>query len=214
MRKLTIMLFSIASLAVMSCGSTTSVTASYKEPNLKNESYNKVFVAALTDNTYAQQAVENSMAKLLSDRNVSSIKSLDVLPANFRKTAQKKDKEMVIEKMREKGCDAIMTIALIDAKQETRYVQESTPYYPLRVPYYGGFGSYYIYGYDNFYSPGYYTDDKVYFLETNVYDAATEKLVWSAQSKTYNPSSIDDFLKSYTKALSERMTSDKLMIKK
>lgn len=214
MRKLTFMLFTIASVALASCGSTTSVTASYKEPNLKNESYKKVFVAALTDNTYAQQAVENSMSKLLSDRNVSSIKSMDVLPPNFRKTAEKKDKELVVQKMREKGCDAIMTIALIDAKQETRYVQESTPYYPIGVPYYGGFGTYYMYGYDNFYSPGYYTDDKVYFLEANVYDAATEKLVWSAQSKTYNPSSIDDFLKGYAKALSERMTSDGLMLKK
>lgn len=214
MRKLTFMIFTIASLALASCGSTTSVTASYKEPNLKNESYKKVFVAALTDNTYAQQAVENSMSKLLSDRNVSSIKSMDVLPPNFRKTAEKKDKELVVQKMREKGCDAIMTIALIDAKHETRYVQESTPYYPIGVPYYGGFGTYYMYGYDNFYSPGYYTDDKVYFLEANVYDAATEKLVWSAQSKTYNPSSIDDFLKGYAKALSERMTSDGLMLKK
>ena len=142
MRKLTFMLFTIASLALVSCGSTTSVTASYKEPNLKNESYKKVFVAALTDNTYAQQAVENSMSKLLSDRNVSSIKSMDVLPPNFRKTAEKKDKELVVQKMREKGCDAIMTIALIDAKQETRYVQQSTPYYPIGVPFYGGFGTY------------------------------------------------------------------------
>lgn len=213
MKKIAGYLLIFSSFLVVNCGSTTSITASYKQPELQNSSYKKVFIAALTDNTYAQQAVENSMAKLINDRGATALKSMDVLPPNFRKAAEKKDKEMVLEKLREKGCDAIMTIALIDAKHESRYVQDATPYYPVAVPYYGGFGSYYLYGYDNFYSLGYYTDDKIYYLEANIYDANTEKLVWSAQSQTYNPSSIDDFLKGYSQALSDKMTQDGVMKK-
>jgi hypothetical protein len=216
MRKLTYFLFSLASLVAVSCGSTTSITASYKEPQAATTDFKKVFIVALTDNTYAQQAVENTMSKLMTDRGATTIKSMDVLPPNFRKAAEAKDREMVLQKLREKGCDAIMTVALVDAKEESRYVPgTTTSYYPMSYGYgyYGGFGSYYTYGYNNFYTPGYYTEDKVYYLETNIYDANTEKLVWSAQSQTYNPESIEDFLKGYSQALSDRMTKDNMMKK-
>lgn len=196
----------LIALLVSSCGSTTAITASYKEPNA-TANYKKVFVTALTDNNAAKQNVENKMSELLVSRGVATIKSVDVLPPNFRKVAESKDKELVIQKIREKGCDGIMTIALVNKENETRYVQ-GTPYYPAGIPYYGGFGAYYAYGYDNFYSPGYYTTDKIYYLEANLYDATTEKLVWSAQSKTYNPDSLDDFLNGYAKAIGEEMTKD------
>lgn len=193
-------------LFIASCGSTTAITASYKEPNAKGD-YKKVFITALTDNNAAKQNVENRISELLVSRGAATIKSVDVLPPNFRKVAESKDKNLVIQKIQEKGCDGIMTIALVNKENETRYVQ-GTSYYPAGVPYYGGFGAYYAYGYDNFYSPGYYTTDKIYYLEVNLYDATTEKLVWSAQSKTYNPESLDDFLNGYVKAIGEEMTKD------
>ena len=214
MRKINVFIIVLFAITVISCGSTTSITASYRDPENQNPDFKKVFIVAMTDNTYAQQAVENSMAKLVADKGVAVIKSMDVLPPNFRKAAEKKDKELVLQKLREKGCDGIMTIALIDAKQETRYVQDTfnnSPYYPMSMSYYGGFGTYYMYGYDNFYSPGYYTEDKIYYLETNIFDANSEKLVWSAQSQTTNPESIEDFLKGYNEALSERMNQDGVM---
>jgi hypothetical protein len=187
MRKINVFITVLLAITVISCGSTTSITASYRDPENPNPDF---------------------------DKGVAVIKSMDVLPPNFRKAAEKKDKELVLQKLREKGCDGIMTIALIDAKQETRYVQDTfnnSPYYPMSMSYYGGFGTYYMYGYDNFYSPGYYTEDKIYYLETNIFDANSEKLVWSAQSQTTNPESIEDFLKGYNEALSERMTQDGVM---
>lgn len=216
MRKINLLLTVLLAITVISCGSTTSISASYREPEITNTNFKKVFIVAMTDNTYVQQAVENNMAKLMADRGAGTIKSMDLLPPNFRKVAEKKDKEMVLQKLREKGCDAIMTIALVDAKHETRYVQDSfntSPYYPMSMSYYGGFGTYYMYGYDNFYSPGYYTEDKIYYLEANIFDATTEKLVWSAQSQTVNPESLEDFLKGYSLALSDRMIKDGLMKK-
>jgi hypothetical protein len=61
--------------------------------------------------------------------------------------------------------------------------------------------------------PGYYATDKTYFLETNLYDAATEKLVWSAQSETVNPGSIDKFVQDYPKKLIAQMVKDGLLKK-
>ena len=197
-------------LSLSNCGSSTSITSAYKEPTANNLNFKKVFVVAMSDRVSARQSVESSIAQLLTSRGVSAIKSLDILPPGFRTEDNHKDKDLLLQKIREKGCDGIITIALIDQQHESRYVP-GTNYYPMAYPYYGAFGAYYSYGYSNFYSPGYYTDDKIYFLEANLYDANTEKLIWSAQSKTYNPDSLESFLMGYSKALSEQMDKDGIM---
>ncbi|WP_315822938.1 hypothetical protein [Paraflavitalea speifideaquila] len=61
--------------------------------------------------------------------------------------------------------------------------------------------------------PGYYTTDKTYFMETNLYDASNEKLIWSAQSETMNPGSIDNFVRDYPKKLVEQLVKDGLLKK-
>jgi hypothetical protein len=45
---------------------------------------------------------------------------------------------------------------------------------------YSRWGSYYGHAY----SPGYVVEDEYVYIETNLYDVATEKLIWSTQSET------------------------------
>ena len=61
------------------------------------------------------------------------------------------------------------------------------------------------------YSPGYYEDDKVYYIETNLYDADTEELLWSAQSETYNPTSLPDFASDFAEVVVARMEKENLL---
>jgi len=198
-------------LILTACGTSTSITGSYKDSAAPKEGYKKIFIVAITDRASVRQTVENNIATLVASRGATSVKSSDALPPNFRSGDATKDKELLMSKIKETNCDGIITIALINQEHETRYVPGTASYYPMGVGYYGGFGAYYAYGYNNFYSPGYYTDDKIYYLEANLYDTKSEKMIWSAQSKTYNPTSIDDFLQGYSKALSDQMTKDGIM---
>jgi hypothetical protein len=133
-----------------------------------------------------------------------------VFPAGFRNSGSDKDKEIVLRVVRNTNCDGILTIALVNQETETSYVP-GTAYAGGGMGYYGTFSSYYAYGYSSFYSPGYYTTDKTYYIETNLFDVASEKLVWSGRSKTYNPSSLDDFLQGYEKAIAQQMRKDGLV---
>jgi len=63
------------------------------------------------------------------------------------------------------------------------------------------------------YDPGYYTTDKNYYLEANLYDAATEELVWSSQSETTNPSSIETFSRSFSTTVINQLIKDGLLAK-
>jgi hypothetical protein len=196
-----------AVLLSAACTTTTDIMSSYKAPGVTQVSYKKVFVSALTDNAAVRQTVENELARYMGTKGITTVKSSDAFPPNFHATGEDKDKDVVLSKIRSSDCDGILTVAMVNKETETRYVQGSGPV----GPYYGSYGAYYGYGYGSFYSPGYYTEDKVYYLQTNLFDAKTEKLVWSAQSKTYNPSSLQDLLPGYEKAITDQMIKDGLV---
>jgi len=45
-------------------------------------------------------------------------------------------------------------------------------------------------------------------METSIFDVESEKMIWSAQSEAYNPSSISKFSRDYTTVLADRITKD------
>jgi hypothetical protein len=55
------------------------------------------------------------------------------------------------------------------------------------------------------YTPGYYTTDKVFFLESNFYDVASESMVWSVQSESINPTNVNKFSKQYVHTLATHL---------
>jgi hypothetical protein len=131
-----------------------------------------------------------------------------------------RDKDLVLKLIKDRGCDAILSVAVIDVKSETRYVSNSITvgYMPYAGygPYYGSYGMYGtgFYGYYNYwsptlYDPGYYTTDKTYFIEANVYDTETQQLIWSVQSKAYNPSGIEKSSQEYTDILMDQFDKDR-----
>ena len=202
----------LLSLFIAACASSTSITGSYKSPGVTQVAYKKVFISVLTDNVSAKQNVETAISQYLAGKGVATVKSTTVFPPDFHTSGNDKDKDVLLQKIRDNGCDGILTIALVNKETETRYVPGSTAYPVAGFGYYGTFGAYYAYGYNNFYSPGYYTNDKVYYVETNIYDVTTEKLVWSAQSKTYDPASLDSFIQDYEKAISQQVIKDGLIL--
>ncbi|WCT14937.1 hypothetical protein [Mucilaginibacter jinjuensis] len=201
----------LAIVFATSCGTTTSITGSYKAPDVTQVSYKKIFISVLTESATIKNSVEGHISDYLGSKGYQSVKSSDVFLPSFHSSGEDKDNNVVLSKIRGTNSDAILTIALVKKETETRYVPGSGAYYPYRVGYYGSFGAYYRYGYGTFYTPGYYSNDKVYYLETNLYDAASEKLIWSAQSETYNPSSLDSFLAGYEKAIIKQIEKDHLI---
>jgi hypothetical protein len=94
--------------------------------------------------------------------------------------------------------------AVVDAINELPYVagvtkSGSTSYAPVHYgrPYYGYYGS--VYG--NVYDPGYYQTTTSYFIECNAYRLSDEKLVYSSQTKSVDPSSLDKFAYDFSKAI-------------
>ncbi len=197
---------------LMNCGSSTQVTGSWKNPDVGPTNYTSILVTALTPNVVARRAVESQIAEQLESKGVIARPSIEVFPPNFM--TDKPSKEQILDKVRAEGVNGIMTVALIDSQEDTKYVPGSNMYAPYpRYGYYGSFGGYYGNYYSTFYDPGYYTTSRTYFVETNLYDVGTEDLVWSAQSKSYDPSNIESASRALGRALVYEMGDDGIISK-
>jgi hypothetical protein len=160
----------------------------------------KIFIFAMTQNYDAQVNIENDLATAAEAKGIKTVKSVDAFGPIL--TLDKLPKtDVLLKAIRDLGCDGIFTVALVDQSEKTHYVQGSSA--GAFVPY-PGYGYYYsgYYAYTPaFYTPGYYTTDKTYFIESNLFNANTEKMLVSMQSKVVNPPDIIKASKQYTQML-------------
>lgn len=198
---------------ISACSTSTRITGSWKDPavDASTGESKRVLITALTRNIEVRTKLETALAQKAAELNIDATKSSDIFTPDFFHEIPARDE--LFAKIRQAGVDAVLTVSLIDTESETRYVRGSTRYAPLPAYYwYGGFYSYINYWHPIMYDPGYYVTDKTYFLETNLYSTETDRLIWSAQSETVNPTSIDAFAKEYPEVLLERMVKDGLLI--
>jgi hypothetical protein len=201
-----------AALVIAGCAPATEITGSWKNTSAaaNTRAINTILVTALSAKTNVRQTVEGDMAGTLQNIGYKTVKSFDILPPFTE--GKTPDKDQLFSKINETKADAILTVALIDKETENRYVPGNAGYAPMpRFGYYGTFWGYYNNWYPSLYSPGYYAEDKTYFIETNLYDARTEELLWSAQSETYNPASLNSFSKEFAEVVVLKMQKDGLL---
>jgi hypothetical protein len=160
----------------------------------------KIFIFVMTQNYEAQVNLENDLATAANEKGIKTVRSIDAFGPILTLDKLPK-KEVLIQAIKDLGCDAIFSVAVVDQQSETHYVPATSS--SIYTPY-AGYGSYYggFYSYSPaFYTPGYYTTNKTYFIESNLYDANTEKLLISMQSKVVNPGDITKASKKYTQIL-------------
>jgi hypothetical protein len=148
----------------------TKLEKSWADPsfNLKPSPYKKVLVVAPLKDAASQRIAE--------DKIVKQIKAgAGVQSYSYLKTTDTDEKLLQAQLLKD-GFDGIIVMHLTD-------VEKSVTYNPGTS--YGGW-----YGYRS-YSPGYYTEDKTFLVETNMYSVKDDKLMWSGTTSSLNPGSFD-----------------------
>lgn len=210
--------FIIASLFILSflavaCSSIYYTGVWKDEQKLGTKSYQSVFVSALVDNIITKQAVESDLATVLEAKGFKVIKASDHFKPNY--FADNADnEELILGKVKEFGCDGILTVALVDKQSDTRYVEGTAGYTPYPTfGYFGRFGRYYRVRYPMVYEPGYYETDKTYYFENNFYDAGSGDILFSMQSEVVNPDKLSEFSKAYAAELVVQLQKEGIIAK-
>ena len=210
--KQSIFLMILIIFIVSGCGPSQKITGSWSDPEFKSQGpYTKAFVMVLSQNPEANYTIESQMAKKLISKGFKVVKSNDIFPPKFS-PVQDFTKEMLTEAIRKTGCDAVLVLALLDSKTE-EYYNPGTVYSPMGYGHYGSFYGYYDHYYPEVYSPGYYSVDKTFYLEANLYDLAQDKLLWSVQSEARNPSNIPEWFEKYSTMLMNHLKSQGLNLR-
>jgi hypothetical protein len=199
-------------LALSACGPSQKITNSWINPEAgSNAPYKSIFVIVMTQNEGNSYSIEDRMASLIASRGQKVVVSTAVFPPSFSNSENFTREEMA-EAIKRTGCDAVFVIAVLDVKTVETY-QPGSAYYPMSYGMYGSYYGYYNYYYPQVYSPGYYTSDKTYYIETNFYDLEQDQLLWSIQSEAYNPTSIDGWFDRYSYNLLNELKTEGLIIK-
>lgn len=208
MKSLSVLLLVSLLWSSTGCGPSVRTVSSWKNPSAApGKHYQKMFVAALVNNPHVRTHLEEEMGKAALTKGFSVERSWDFFPTSFSKK-DPPQQEAMMNKIQELGCDLIFTITLIDKQSETRYVPGSMGMYGPFAGYGMRFRSFYYYWYPYVYDPGYYVTDKTYFMEGNLFDARSETLLWSIQTETLNPPSIEKFSKTVVQLMLERASTE------
>ena len=170
----------------LGCAS-TKMTKNWVYPEHGPLEFNKILVLVLVQDPLVRQRGEEELVRQI--RKAEAIASYTVMPT--KQLDENQFKQAVVDS----GVDAIIVMRPVSDEQELRYVPGS---YPAA---YGTYWGYYGWAYPVVYSPGYYQNDRIVGVETNIYDTSDGKLVWSGVSQTTNPKDAEKLVADTAKAV-------------
>ena len=165
----------VLALAAGACSSTKLISV-YADKSFAGPPFDKLLVVGLGASEGGRAAFENAVADKLAAQGVLGVASGNLIVAMGDVTRESLKRWVATD-----GYDAVLVARLVDVKKQTTY---QPPTYGDFYGYWGAYG-----GYVN--SPGYVLETTTLFVETTLFDASTGKVVYSAQSKTFDPSSRD-----------------------
>ncbi len=191
------------------CGTTSYITSSWKAENTEPTAYKKIVVLALVNEAdrTMREKMEQHIADDLRQLGYDAVCSCEEYnPKAFENMTE----EQALKKLTTTGVDAVLTVVLLDKTKERFYVPGRMSYTPYSI-YHNRFYGYYRTMYGRVYTPGYYVEDNKFFWESNLYEMATGNLVYSAQSKSFDPVSSESLGHEYGKMIVSDMLKKKVL---
>ena len=198
-----------AFFALLACGSSnTTITDSWKNKQaLKEKEVSSIFIAALSQNIEYKTMLEDELAYMVKQKGVKPVKSYEVFQGITKDNLP--SREVILDKIRKTKAEVILTISLKSLKTNSNQEGAVELTVPQTVSFYG----YYSANFPMIYDPVVNEPDRIYYLESNLFDATTEELLWSAKSETYNPSGEESFVRGYTETLIKKLEKDGILKK-
>lgn len=222
--KNTWMVLVVFGLFVTGCGPSTKLVRSWVNEEDIPKTYQKLAIVALTPNSSSRYLMERAIVQDFTDDGINAIPTYEIFPLAGRMDELAdiiKDKEdlqrRVVQKVEENNIDALLIISVFNIEKEQRYVNDrnymmgGTGYYGR--PYmHGSYYNYYAYSIGTVYNDGYYVDNVTYFLECNLYDVASEVLLWSGRTKTVNMESVEEEVIYFSEVVIKEILKKKIVV--
>lgn len=199
-----------AGLSLTACSGGTQFSSTWTNPEYaEKQEVNQVLVVGVAENEDRRRMFETELANRLKSQGIAAYPSIQ-----FHTSVDQMQKADVEKIIKEQGIQAVIVTRLVDLNRQDVYVPPTTyvsSYPAYGSPYYGSMYGYYSYGYSVTHDPGYTYEKVTVTLETNLYDAANEQLIWSGQSNTFDPSGAQDVVGPTASLIVEELVNRKLL---
>ena len=192
------LLFVVLAFFSASCAS-TRITDVWKSEDYQGKA-EKIVVIMAAKSPESRELFENRFVAELQARGNNAmqsyrIASIDELP----------DKKFMKARARDAGADTVLISRLVNLKTIESYVPGQR--YVIPSAYYG-WGPYYTVVFADY---GYTADTRIVYIETNLFDIKTEKLIWSAHSKTERTEGQQQLINTFANILIKKLASDRII---
>lgn len=205
------------------CGSSTRLIGSWTNEAEAPKKFEKLAISAITPNTSNRFITELALVEKLGTHNINAIPTFDIFPFAGKvaeimpvlddiETVKSDVKKNIVKN----NIDGLMIITVLNRETEKRFVNEGftmggTGYYgsPYNM---GTYYDYYSYSVATIYRSGYYVEDVTYFIECNLYDVASEKLIWSGQTESVDIISVEEEIKKFSNVIVKELILKHIII--
>jgi hypothetical protein len=186
----------LLTIFLSSCAN-TKFTKQWLDEDFNHEPYDDILVLVVADKMGNRQDAENYIVKKLGETGVDAMPSYDILPKT-----EEIDRDAVGKAIDGLQLDAVIVMYATGITEEEYYIPARRfgiySGYGYGHAHYGSFYDYYPHAYSYVYLPGYDNTHYVVALESSLFDLDSGNMVWSGQSNTFAPESVDDVIHNIT----------------
>ncbi len=197
-------------VVVLSACSNTKFTKQWIDKDFDGQPYDDILVLVVDEKMGYRQDAEDYIVQKLNEVGNNAMQSYDILPKT-----ETIDENMVGKAIDGLQLDAVIVMYATGITEEEYYVPTRRfgvyAGYGYDHAHYGSFYDYYPHAFNYVYVPGYDNRHYVVTLETSLFDLNTGKMLWSAQSNTFAPESVDDVIQGITELSINELKSKKLL---
>jgi len=211
MKKIRMAGFLTILIIVSGCFSVTRITSTWKADHITPKQYNKVMVLGIireADRNIRIQ-MENHLVRDLKELGYPAFSAYELYgPKMFQNMTE----EQANKKLTRDRIGAVLTIVLLDKKKERYYVPGRVIFSPYGM-YQNRIWSYYNSLNNRIEEPGYYQETTRYFWESNFFDLSENKLLFSVQTQSFEPSTAGELAHEYGQKIVQTIVKNGVLMR-
>ncbi len=195
-------IFVVFSAAFIIACAGTKLTHTWVDETYHGKPVSDILVIAVTHKEDDRQSFEDKFVAKLKVSGVEAVSSSDVIPIPADLELKKEEILKVVNKFNN---DAVIITHLVGVEEKESYTRPERN----QGDYFGYYG--WVFGYTH--EPGYSQTNTLVRLATNLYDVKTENRIWSGQSKSLDPGSINQIIDDVIEVLIKDLKKNRLLPK-
>ena len=193
-------------VALLGACSSTSVEEVWHDPDRAAAPIGKTLVIAVAPQRDVAIALENEWVGELQHRGIDA-RALNAMLSGERQP----DKQRVVGVVKADGFDTVLVSRVVEKKTVEQNVSVSGAPVHGTPGYYGTWYDFYGTSRTSASNASYTVEREVAVVETNLYEAAGEKLFWSARSDTFVEGSAAELIRGFVEVTTKEMARSNLL---